>query len=445
MDYTALNSELQSNPANLEFRLCPNCQNKIPFNKEFVSWCDACDWNLKPHQPASPRNIFELNYSRLSKKLSTKLYNDMLKSNPALAQQPAGLSRFLVLALATSVHMLNVTMALLGGFLIWITWPSALAIVLGLVFILTAWFIRPRPAKVNQDNVLARANYPELYNLVDQVATSMQTSSVDFIKVNEHFNVSIAEYGWRKSERKKVLYIGLPLFNILTEQEQIALIAHELGHCISGDPVRQFYTGSALSTLIELYSMLRPEKARPYDSNIFEVIVMIANFFSNLLLSFLSKLVYLFIIAFNRVIFYQSQHAEYLADLQAAKISGSAALISLLEKLHYDTTYTLTVQKVALTPGKLNLFDEFNRQLSLVPAREIERLKRVSRLYESVLDATHPPTAYRVDFIASLNYPQIGAVNRTQEKVKLLNQELASLRKTLHERLVDKFLDRLYY
>lgn len=440
-----LNSEPQSSQVNLEFRHCPNCQNKIPVNKEFVSWCEACNWNLKPHQPAPARNIFELNYSRLSKKLSAKLYNDMLKSKADLTQRSASLSRFLVLALATSVHLLNIVLVLFGGFIIWITWPSALAIVLGLVFILTGWFIRPRPSKINQDGVVTRDNYPELYSLVDQVAAVMQTSSVDFIKVNEEFNAAISEHGWRKKERKKVLYIGLPLFNILTEQEKVALIAHELGHCISGDPARGFYTRSALSTLIELYQMLRPEKMRSYNTSIFEGLVMIANFFSNLLLRFLNKLVYLVIAGFNRLIFYQSQHAEYLADLQAAKISGSAAMISMLEKLHYDDTYSLTVQKVALMSGKLNLFDEFSRQLSLVPAREIERLKRVSRLYKSVLDASHPPTAYRMDFIASLNYPPLAGLKHNQEKIKLLNQELASLRKILHERLVDKFLDNLYY
>jgi Zn-dependent protease with chaperone function len=94
-----------------------------------------------------------------------------------------------------------------------------------------------------------------LYGIADEVARSVGAPAVDEIRVGDTFNASFSLVGWR---RKRVMCLGLPLFSILTPQERVALIGHELGHCVNGDITRTLVVDTAINTLVDWYGILHP-------------------------------------------------------------------------------------------------------------------------------------------------------------------------------------------
>lgn len=436
-----------NNLNNIESYNCPDCNNIIPVYKGFSSWCDKCKWNLKPYEPnARYQNVFDKLYLKLSKKLSDKLFKSMVaKSQKELNPHRLTFSRFLTFALATAIYLVDFFFFLLGLLLCIGGWPSPIAIGLGLLCFATLWYLRPKSVTVTTKNAVSRSDYPQLYALVDHVADALHTSRVDVIKVTEHYNAAIGEYGWRKSKRKKILYLGLPMLTILNDQEKIALLAHELSHSLNGDLKRGPYIRVALSNLIEIYHFLVPDRGATLSDSISGPLVYLSELVSVFFSKIAAWFIYGLINLFSHLLFVQSQIAEYYADAGAAKLSGTQAVLALLEKSHYTDTYALTVQKVALNPRQHNFFQTLQAEFTNVPAREIERLQLVSRLYESRLDNTHPPTAYRIEFLSSNPQPGTFHYQPTSEQRALLNKEIQRLQDSMQQKIVDNYLGKLYY
>src|SRR5437016_898573 len=79
------NGKGQPTPASMQ--KCPRCGRLIPIYPGYVTWCDACEWNLSP-QIARPRNIFESFYRSLSLRLSGSLFSRVVTQpvhKPALS------------------------------------------------------------------------------------------------------------------------------------------------------------------------------------------------------------------------------------------------------------------------------------------------------------------------------------------------------------------------
>ncbi|WP_328822533.1 M48 family metalloprotease [Micromonospora rubida] len=57
--------------------------------------------------------------------------------------------------------------------------------------------------------------------------------------------------------RRRVLCLGLPLWGSLPAQERVALLGHELGHFVNGDPRRSLLT-PAFTMLGAAADLLRP-------------------------------------------------------------------------------------------------------------------------------------------------------------------------------------------
>ena len=43
------------NPAEVKEQECPECSAKLPVYKGFVTWCDNCNWNVKPYKAEKPK------------------------------------------------------------------------------------------------------------------------------------------------------------------------------------------------------------------------------------------------------------------------------------------------------------------------------------------------------------------------------------------------------
>src|SRR5262249_26321605 len=155
----------------------------------------------------------------------------------------------------------------------------------------------------------------------------------------------------------KILVIGMPLFSILSDEERLAVLGHEVGHFVNGDPTRTIFIGTAINTLVEWYPLLLPAPNVVYDRGLLE---MLTRPVLNLFMRGLAGFVKLLIKALSHLSWHNTQRAEYLADNMAARVGGSDAMIAALEKLHYHNFFDLVVQRVTLNRDKPDLFAEYH-------------------------------------------------------------------------------------
>jgi Zn-dependent protease with chaperone function len=79
--------------------------------------------------------------------------------------------------------------------------------------------------------IIKRKYFPALHALVDSITRASGSKDIYGIVLGGRFNAAYTEIGIR---RRKVIYLGVPLFYILNDEE-VALISHEIAHGINGD------------------------------------------------------------------------------------------------------------------------------------------------------------------------------------------------------------------
>lgn len=413
---------------------CPSCHAAIPVDHHYVTWCEHCGWNLQPQQPARPRNVFEVLYASLGQRRGRNLYRDMAHAStlkPALS-----LARLLAFGFATVVHGVTLLLVVLGVALLSKGWPNPFAIIGGLFCLAAAVTVRPRIAKT-PTTIVPRDRCPTLYKLADSVAQALGAPGVDGIVIDARFNASFSQVGWR---RRKIVTLGLPLFAVLDSRERVALLAHELAHGVNGDLNRSFFVGTAINSLASWHYLLRPERIWDRRMNSFAFGAAIGNLMS----LGLSRVAWLCAYALSHLLWSDMQRAEYQADHLAAQVSGTAAALSTLDKLHLSPMFSQAVRTASLGGQSLSMFDELERLVVNLPERELERIRRVERLEASRLDATHPPTAYRIAFLQARDVSSAQVtVSRLDDEA--LKHELAPFRATVQEKLLDLHRRSLYY
>jgi hypothetical protein len=135
------------------------------------------------------------------------------------------------------------------------------------------------------------------------------------------------------------------------------------------------------------------------------------------------------------------QRAEYLADAQAARVAGTAAVIALHERLLLESQFMFTV---AHTEDAGALFAHLHTALEAVPERERERRRRVARLEHARLDTTHPPTAMRIELLEGRpeTAPKVTLNSAWSARI---DSELAPLEREVARELLDSHRSSLYY
>ncbi|HEY2937373.1 MAG TPA: M48 family metallopeptidase [Gaiellaceae bacterium] len=413
---------------------CPSCETQLPVLAGYLTWCHECGWNLSAPQPLERR---DRPVDRLIAVVGRRLGNRLAERLIAAGSLQPRLtpSRLASYAIAAGVHLLTLAL-LVGGIVVAaLTFPNPFAIVLGLVFVATAWLMRPRLGKLPEEGVLERSEAPALYALVDEVAAALATPSVDVIAVSDEYNASWAIVGVR---RRRVVTLGLPLTSALRPAELVALIAHELAHGRNGDVQRGIFVGSAVNGLGELYGLLAPT-AYVHFANL-ELLARI----SNGVFWLVSRPVRWLLLLELHLLLRDSQRAEYLADALAADVAGTAAAVALQEKLLLAPTVDGVVQRrMHASNGDGDLFDEIEAAVDGIPERERERRRRVARLEDARLDATHPPTGLRLRLLEERPRPEPRVAADVARRTAV-DAELAHFKRQFQERLVEAHRDRLY-
>lgn len=414
---------------------CPKCGSNIEVTEGYVEWCEHCLWNLNSRQEESYKtNIFERMYSNMGRKLGKEIFQSLVKSGSI--KPTMNVSKVLALIISCSVYCVSIISIVLMVFMIRNFGISIGSISLSLVLLCIAVLTLPRFGKLPK-NIISRSEYPALYKLVDDITKSLNSKDIYGIVINERFNASYTEVGIK---RRKIVYIGLPLFYILNDEEKVALLSHEIAHGINGDVTRGLVTSTAINTLITWYKIVFPKRNIRFRKGY----VYLLSEITDLIMLILSKIVLLIIIILVHVVYNDSQRAEYLADYIGASISGTNAMKSLLDKLNLDNTFRIALQKSALSNGNINFFHELLTQVNLVPNKELERIHLVERLKGSSLHSTHPPTAYRISLIDQTDNfsPKVRLSNNDS---LLIEKEIKQIRNNIERELLDGYKAALYY
>jgi Zn-dependent protease with chaperone function len=402
-----------------------------------VTWCDRCGWNVGgPAVLRQPETRFDRLYAAAGKRLGDRLEDELLAAERLEPRVTPARAAAYAIAFVTS--LITLAFAVGGILLVVLSFPNPAGIVVGPVLVGLAWLMRPRLGKPPTDDVVTREDAPALYDLVDEIAGALDVRQVDVIVVDHAFNASWSIVGMR---RRSVLTLGFPLLRLLEPQQRVALIAHELAHGRNGDSTRGLVVGSSVRALAAFYWSIAPEHfggaSAWSELAFFDRIV-------NVVLWVVSRPALGLLMLQLHLLLRDSQRAEYLADALAAGIAGTAATIGLHERLLLESMLKSTVQRAMhARRNGADLFDELDAVLQRVPARELERRRRAARLEDARLEATHPPTAKRIELLerrVALDHRVVCDAARAA-KIAL---ELQPREGALAAALVEDYRDSLY-
>ncbi|MFJ5232291.1 M48 family metalloprotease [Kitasatospora sp. NPDC088391] len=385
---------------------CPQCGAPLSVSERFPTWCPACEWNLVPEQPAVQYRTArarrraerderrEEGRRRAVRARAEKVFRLVAAEGPDRRSAPP----VVAFALAGLVHLVSLTVLLLGvsltAGLIGGSWFQR---ALGVLALAVAVLVRPRLGRPARDEVLSREAAPALYGLVDRVSEALGAPRVDSIAVNGRFNASFGVVGLR---RRRELQIGLPLWEMLTRQQWVALLAHEIGHCVNGDSRRGLWTGSAVASLREWERLTRPSP----DNDSGRMLIVMAAFVANVLLRVVNRGVRALAGLMFRLHLRSGQAAEYRADGLAARLASVPDARGLLVALlNGRTVEAVLVRRRALPrrrsggrPDDSGLWEALAEAVRTVPASETARRVRASERELSSVDESHPPTYLRL-------------------------------------------------
>lgn len=417
-------------------RNCPQCGAGIRADARFTAWCAACDWNVDPLGPAEqPPGRMEKVRRAPARRHGEGLFAEALAGGTLRPGRDASL--VLAWTIALAVHGVTLALAGLGCLLVAAHPWGVLGAGLGVLLPALAWVLRPRRNRLPTDRpVLGRSEAPELFALIDEVADAVGCPGVDAVALCPDFNAAIWTLGVR---RRRVLLLGVPLWEIATPQQRIALLGHELGFHKKGDAGRLRVPASAFQTLLVWYGHLLPD-GEPSDW--LEVI-------QNLICAVPCLFVRGVLVTLRHLTLRDLQRAVYFADRESARVASTEAAAGLLGLVLVSRSLEGFLRRAANRaalrgPGAAReagtradeLWEAFVAHGASVPEHEYERCRRVGLRQGHTFDATYPSAALRQDLLLrSGRLPAVVVADAGRHR--LIAAELADARRTIGRRILD--------
>jgi len=412
--------------------ICPSCGSSMDNNFGYVVWCTECNYNINPSFIEEKLNKLQKIYKNMGDKFGKATLNKILESKtiePTFSWFRLG--TFLV---STLIHGFSIFCFFTSIIMIFHWYEHFWYKVIGPILFGISLITRPKVYKLDKnEQILPREEFSSLYQLVDDIAIKSGIKKVNGIIINQDYNASITTIGIR---RKKILYLGLPLLSVLTKEERIALLGHELGHSANHDLSRSFYVGTAIRTVLNWYLILAPERPL-HHLGLFEEI-------SSIIMKVVAIIPYGLFLLLVHLSWQDKQRAEYYADLFGAKVGGTEASISLNEKMLYSDIFHFIILKTAVGPYRTQFFSKLNEAIIEIPQNEVLRRTRIAEMELSRLDVTHPPISYRNKFLEN-NYIKEPLINSSERLNKKIDDELRTLENEVESKLVEGYLTSLEY
>ena len=372
---------------------CPRCGAEIRTDRRFTTWCAACDWNVDPIEPDERPGRLERARRRIAHRYGERLLAEMTGRTGQPPRRPRrDVASVLAYAIALCVHGVTAGLSVGGVLLVVLGWGGALP-VLGAFLLGLAWILRPRFARLPDDApVLHRADAPRLFALIDEVAAVAPTAGVHAVAVTADVNASVCTYG---IGQRRLLTLGLGLWEIMTPQERIALLGHELGHFAHGDTRHGVVIANALRSLDAWRYLLAPIS----NPGVLEMVL-------NLVYLPLHTVVQGVTMLLDQLTLRAAQRAEYLADTTAARAGSTEAAVALMDRvlvggsaeallLREANARQVRGSRAEREEAWRGLWDRLAAHVASVPESEYERLRRAGTLRGHGVDSTHPPTHLR--------------------------------------------------
>jgi Zn-dependent protease with chaperone function len=406
--------------------VCPKCGEKARLDERFVLWCTSCGHGADPYPPPELGGR-ERRGAEREQRRSTRLFGSL---RTARNLRPTSVTGVCVTVLSGVVHLIGVAVVVLPVFLVARVhddgfWPYVLLV----LCLLTFWSVRPRlpQRRLDPRGSLDRTKAPKLYELLDRCAAELGAPVPAQVRLDLRFNASTGRAGLRQ---RSYLFLGLPLWSVLSGPERIALLGHELAHQINGDTTHGLWAASARNSIHAWTRLLDPRQtalerrgnqralwnSRRRSASLGALLapILMAVAFAPFFLIALGCRALL-----TRLDLYCGQRAEYLADELGARLAGSEAAYGLLGKLALAESAKSFLDKAksrrktaeAVPPDAL--WASLARYVDSIPETERQRRRIVDRLRNTRTDRSHPANHLRAALIETR--PQSPGVLKVSE------------------------------
>lgn len=302
--------------------------------------------------------------------------------------------------------------------------------------------VAPRPGGV-EARLLSPDEFPLTHAFVGEVAEAVGTGAPHGIGVTTQFTAFVVQTGWR---RRPVLVIGLPVWTTLTDDERVALLAHELGHLRGNDTALAHVVDLAHGILRRLATLLTPLPSDAY-SDFADYALGIERSQASMnaagagILRVVSAPATVLLLWFERLAAVDGQRREYLADLHAAQIAGTAANVRLLLTMeNIPGLHTLAGSAVRRREDPFAVLEQVRERPSPT-GQQVAAARRRAREQDLRWDASHPRDDLRLAFVEAVGSER--SLPRSQA-AEGSDRELAGLRPELARQLAHELSDTYY-
>src|SRR5260370_22947094 len=211
--------------AEVETTVCTECGSTIAIDKRHVVWCDKCDWNLDAGSQPESDSRQERRAARAKAK-GERLFlalrqSDQLRPGNSSARNAS-------FALALAIHLTTAAVFALGLYFVVTSFLSLQMFVFGIPLLLVGLVLRPQLGRLERDALtLGPGDAPALYAVLSRIGADLGAKPVDVIVIEPDFNTAHGQVGVR---RRRVLWSGLSLWNILDDHQHIVLLAQQVPH-----------------------------------------------------------------------------------------------------------------------------------------------------------------------------------------------------------------------
>jgi Zn-dependent protease with chaperone function len=411
---------------------CPGCGCQVAPAGAFPTWCDRCEWGLVETAEPAP-GFFARRFESRSARMVEAMYEDVVRSPARRTGWNA--ARIASYALALVVHAGTLSLVLLALWLVFAV-PNVLTVALAAVALLMAFAVRPRFGGLRRaPGARYRADAPALFALLDRIAAEVGAKPVHAVIPDGTFNAGYAAVGVR---RRRVLLLGLPLWEALSPMQKVAVLGHEFGHGVNGDSRHGLVVGTSLTTLERLRELFHPGPRDPRTIYIIHVLL-------RLVLTSLYGVLSAVLIVQSLLSLRANQRAEYYADALAARLAGPADVAGAFDvQTTTRDTYRFTVQRLTVGARTTDFWNEWHRALAALPESERERRRRVAARRKLRVDSSHPPTHLRIAVMQTLPAAEPALILTPAEEARI-RAELDPDYTRIARRLRETATDRVYY
>ncbi|WLS48388.1 M48 family metalloprotease [Micromonospora profundi] len=385
-----------------------------------MPWCPRCEWNLDTYDPV--RREREFGWTWVDRWTYRMAFRTTGRQFAQLVGRPLGANgsgRARALTAVASLVLVAAVLALaITGVWLIVAFPFPnLAILPGVAMVCLAVALRPRFGRLDPElEVLSRDQAPELFALIGEVSTAVGAPVPDVVGVSDDINAYAGAVGLR---RRKVLCLGLPLWGSLTAGERVALLGHELGHFVNGDPRRGLLTQPAFTMLGSAADLFRPVDTVRGGG----IVEMVGDALGRAFQWVVSRLLFGAHLVLVSVALRDSQRAEYLADELAARVAGSTAATDLLDATLGAESMALAVRRETRAGHGPDRWRSALAEARAASSDRLPLLRQLSVRDEVSLFAAHPPTGLRRRMLAERQW-QDPTVVLTEARMERIDAEL---------------------